>query len=362
MGHHTLFGELALRLSPHPENLATEALRYILDRHPAAWPSVGNYIGRTGLGLPGSLSFRTQVWGEGVGQPDLIGVDQDGRNRLVVEAKFWAGLTENQPVSYISALGADAPSVLLFLCPAQRVESLWEKLGARLREAQLHLGSTQHIEPGFLSCPVVGNHQLTALSWAQLLGVLNREAGTANDQELLSDTNQLKGLCDRMDMLAFLPLRPEHLGSDVGMRIQHFAEMVDQVVPELVRHHGADTAGLTTGGRQSAYGRYFRIGSLGLFLEYSPYRWSRYGETPFWLQVKHDTGNEWVEASWIPDALDRLPPGQYRRLPQSEASNIVGLDVPTGVEHQEVIESLISQVIEISRTVSTQQPTPRRDA
>ena len=30
-------------------------------------------------------------------RPDLARVDQDGEDRVLIEAKFWAGLTENQP-------------------------------------------------------------------------------------------------------------------------------------------------------------------------------------------------------------------------------------------------------------------------
>ena len=142
---------------------------------------------------------------------------------------------------------------------------------------------------------------MVALSWSQLLGVLRREAETANDQILLNDATQLQGLCDRMDSQAFLPLRPEHVDSNIGIRIQHFADIVDDLVSEMVSNHGADTKSLTTGGSQSTYGRYFRLGGFGLFFQYSPSLWGRFGETPFWLQVYHYSDDGWTTAAWLPE-------------------------------------------------------------
>ena len=60
-----------------------------------------------GIDLAESLHFRTQVTGDDATRPDLVGKDQAGREVLLIEAKFWAGLTENQPVSYLERLTTD---------------------------------------------------------------------------------------------------------------------------------------------------------------------------------------------------------------------------------------------------------------
>lgn len=314
---------------------------------------------RTKIDLPEFLAFRSQGSIENMAQPDLIGSDEHGNRNLIVEIKFWAGLTENQPITYLKALPSGTPGILLVICPAQRIEVLWEKLVTKVAESSLNHGATTRMESGFLYCPVNDQHHMVALSWRQLLGVLRREAETANDYTFLSDTTQLQGLCDRMDSQAFLPLHPDHIGSDVGMRIQHFANIVDELVAEMRMNHDADTTGLSTGGGQSTYVRFFRLGVFGLGFQYSPRYWSQYGDTPFWLKLDFLSGPAgWSEASWISKGLDKLPSGKYYRIPYGDEGNIVGLNVPTGVEHEGVLNALIEQVKEVVTIVASAQPEP----
>ena len=64
------------------------------------------------------LHFRTQQT-EGSIRPDMWGFD--GLDpRVFVKNKFWAGLTDNQPVSYIEQLSAfTQPTVLLVVVPCR---------------------------------------------------------------------------------------------------------------------------------------------------------------------------------------------------------------------------------------------------
>lgn len=63
--------------------------------------------------------------------PDLVGRDVEGRYLLIVESKFWAPLTLNQPATYIDRLPADKPALLLFIAPASRMRTLWLELLSR---------------------------------------------------------------------------------------------------------------------------------------------------------------------------------------------------------------------------------------
>jgi hypothetical protein len=48
-----------------------------------------------------------------------------GTPRVFIENKFWAGLTENQPVAYLRLLAQYAsPTVLLTVVPASRLETV----------------------------------------------------------------------------------------------------------------------------------------------------------------------------------------------------------------------------------------------
>ena len=72
---------------------------------------------------------RTQDVGKDGARPDLAGVDHDGEDRVLIEAKFWAGLTKNQPDGYLTRLeSAPQPSVLLFVAPVKRIEVLWGRV------------------------------------------------------------------------------------------------------------------------------------------------------------------------------------------------------------------------------------------
>jgi hypothetical protein len=78
------------------------------------------------------LNYRSQVTDVETGQPDVVGTDPAGADQLVIEAKFWAGLTEKQPGGYVERLGVGKPGVVLVVAPAARLLTLWPELLANL--------------------------------------------------------------------------------------------------------------------------------------------------------------------------------------------------------------------------------------
>jgi hypothetical protein len=121
-----LFGHLAARFSTHPENLATEALVFIVNRSPAMREVLRRLVGRTGIELPSLARFRSQASDDQGNIPDLVGLDATGAERLFVENKFWAGLTENQPAGYLERLPAEGSAVLVFVVPSKRLPIAWD--------------------------------------------------------------------------------------------------------------------------------------------------------------------------------------------------------------------------------------------
>ena len=61
-------------------------------------------------------------------QPDLTTKDKGGNIRLLVENKFWAGLTVAQPIKYLKVLPEDLNSALLFIVPKARMTTVWHEL------------------------------------------------------------------------------------------------------------------------------------------------------------------------------------------------------------------------------------------
>ena len=66
----------------------------------------------------------------------MVGYDQRGGKRLLVESKFWATLLEGQASSYFDQLEDAGPGVLLFIAPATRLEILWGEITRQMEDGQ----------------------------------------------------------------------------------------------------------------------------------------------------------------------------------------------------------------------------------
>lgn len=115
-----LFGHLLSRFSTHPENLVTEALAFIVSRSATIRDELRKLFGRTGIELPPLARLRSRAGDEQGNIPDLIGLDAMGAEWLLIENKFWAGLTENQPAGYLERLAAKGSGLLVFIVPSRR--------------------------------------------------------------------------------------------------------------------------------------------------------------------------------------------------------------------------------------------------
>ena len=77
MPSDSLFGHVALRFVSQQENLATEALAFVLGRSSAARHALHRTLrlASYGVAAPGDeeLSFRTQAAGDDLAIPDLVG-------------------------------------------------------------------------------------------------------------------------------------------------------------------------------------------------------------------------------------------------------------------------------------------------
>src|ERR1017187_4981527 len=123
----TVFSHIVLRrLSKEYENVATEALAFILDVSEGARTGVMKLLKVIAPELP-SLRFETQQsfdteQADASARPDIWGLDE-ATLRVLIENKFGAGLTVNQPVEYLRKLATcPSPAVLLMVVPEARLE------------------------------------------------------------------------------------------------------------------------------------------------------------------------------------------------------------------------------------------------
>ncbi len=107
MNQRSLLAHVAPSLTTQFENLATESLLYLLEQDSearVAFVDLASTVGYVGLR---DLTFDTQVHMEYGSIPDLVGATEEGTNVLLVESKFWAPLTPNQPAGYLRQLPQD---------------------------------------------------------------------------------------------------------------------------------------------------------------------------------------------------------------------------------------------------------------
>jgi len=340
----SLFGHLAHNFSAHPENLATEALAYILRKSSIARGAFRRFLETTGGHVPRDLLYETQASGEDDSIPDLVALAQDNTQPVICEAKFWAGLTENQPVTYLSRLPSTAGGILLFLAPARRLPLLWPELLRRCSEAGLIPAPSPSESPELLVATLPENKRLAAGSWRMALNAIRHALETEGDLEAAADVRQLEGLCERMDAEAFLPLRGEDLSPSIASRIIQFNELVDTLTEELVESKIASTAGFRATPTYSGYGRYMEIGEFGCMLQTNAQYWSSLRETPIWLSVKAATKPSWTYSAIAKQRLNSLEHEVPSRLLRDGDVLLVPLHMPLGADRDGALHSLRGQL------------------
>src|ERR1035441_9513543 len=185
MKTNTVFSYIVQRRYSHDyENIATDALAFILESSEPARSGLMKLLRGIVPDLP-SLRFRTQH-GEDNARPDMEG-HADNMRRAFIENKFWAGLTENQPVHYLELLAANTePSVLLVVVPAARQETVWRELLRRLE-----YDKSLHASKGDIRTITTGLGPILALtSWGKLLSAI--DAGLADYPAARNDVVQLR--------------------------------------------------------------------------------------------------------------------------------------------------------------------------
>jgi hypothetical protein len=325
---------LATRFATSPENLATEALNFILASSPAASRAMVDLCRQLGCEEAVDLAFSTQATIDDGSRPDLVGHTVDGRAPVMVEAKFWAGLTDRQPGAYLRELREGG--LLLFVAPAARTDTLWLELRRRagLESDPSPAASTPSLAD--VRTARVGSRTLALVSWRVLLASL-RGASEQAREAATADIQQLESLCEKMDTDAFLPLRAEELTSDLGRRVRQFCDLADRVTDLLVSKSLAEVKGLRATGGKGWFGRYMRFRGHGAFLHFDARRWARHGHSPLWLAVY---GRNFKECTVEPDCLRAADIVFYR----SKGRCMVPLFLREGVELDAVVDHALEQI------------------
>ena len=268
-----------------------------------------------------------------------------------MEAKFWAGLTENQPNAYLARLPLDQrPAVLLFVAPDARIETLWPELH-RLIEPPFDWQPVETSHDSEIKCALVdgATRYLVLASWRALLNRMLSFAMSSGDS-IEADIRQLHALCEQQDQEAFLPLKPHELAPEIPRRMLQFNRLVDDAV-ELARERDiVNTDRLNVTPRPHGYGRYLRLGSkeadvwAGAWFGVDHTLWVRSRETPLWI-----TFHYWDGVITVDELRDRLGNDIWANTPDS-----IPFHLTTGIEYQMVLADVVERMADIAEGIAAE--------
>ena len=274
----SIFGNFYGRIHGSVEFLASESLNYILNSSDSVNKNLVNLINLDNNTNFSDITFNSQVQGENLEIPDLSGFDENKNEVIILEAKFWASLTDNQPLTYLNRLSENG--VLAFICPDLRKISLQSEILYTLKESNIEFRVDSKIIK-------IGTKNIIIYSWDSVLNALKNDIGHS-EFDALSDINQLKGLCEKIDANSFLPLTDEDLSPAVPRKILSYYRIVDKVIDKLAKEINLSTKGLKTTGQQWGYTRYAKIEDLTIELDVNFEYWAKYADTPIWLQISEN--------------------------------------------------------------------------
>ncbi len=349
----TLLAQLIPRVTA-PEPAATLALECILSALPeGAQGLVDAVAGRAGV-KSFAVGRIVAESSEGDARPDLTVHDADGQVRLLIENKFWAGLTEAQPVRYLELLSDDLPSMLLFVVPSPRVPSVWRELKHRCRQHGNGIEWTDESADDSFPRAQAGGRVLAVTSWRYVLETLEEIARRGDHKAAEADVAQLRGLTDRMSSQnVFLPLQEgEAEDTRVAQRMTNYIDLIGLVVDRLVSHHDFKVTGRPihswyySACRVVAHERFTAV--LGISLG----SWLACGSSPLWW---------WSETDWEKCGFQ----GQLARAKVLFDDAVAWgshLNIPVpltaGVERDRVIRDAAAHVAEIADRLNAEFPCP----
>ena len=276
----------------------------------------------------------------------MAGYDSEGHERLLIEAKFRAGLTRNQPVTYLCRLPDGMATALLFAVPPDRIPEVWIGLKQRISDESSLLLSNEHIDSEVRWASVGEDRKIVLTSWRFLLDNIAAQATSINAQTV-GDLHQLQGM---VELRGFSSQRP--LGTDFPRSLPHLYALVDDTVDLLVARGIAEIPkGAYRPSVQGSYSvKYMTFcglinSSFGVYFN----NWRTYHHGPLSFTV-HDyalAGTERVEETLLKEPFRGCKRGTHIYIP-------IHLH---GSNYEAVLQSIVEQVERIAIIINDSHPT-----
>ena len=349
--NNSLLAYIASEFTNQTELVGTKSLAYILNRSDAAKDALRELLRTGGADVGPIASVRAEAAGDEQERVDLAAYDEAGDERVLIEAKFWAGLTGNQPAAYLERLPDDGkPSALFFVAPEKRLGTLWPEIMRRAGEGGFALGADAPTE-NLRTATITGSaRRMMLTSWRALLSAMKSEAIVANDALTQGEIQQLNALCNREDADAFLPLRSEQLGPEFGRLMLHLTKLVKDAIQIGIESGFVVRTNRRFSSAETEHGQRIILGGAYAWFGVDYPAWARVRETPLWLVLwdpsKYKDANQYAKWNTVRERL----------LQAEEGIEIIGdgnplqipIYLPVGVEYDTVLD----EVVELLRTVA----------
>ena len=341
---YSLLAHLYPRIRGSQEDIATFSLAYILEQSTVLNEAFTRLArNKLHLQLNDTLLYHCQDADQEYGRPDIAGYS-DGQLCILCEAKFYAGLTANQPVSYIKRLQTDEGKTrgLLFLCPKARIVSLWDKI-CQLAKAEMCETVIEEY------CNSYNGVHVSIIPWGELLSELLK-VSMEQDPERLGDLQQLQGFYEEIENESFMPFRPEELSAQTARDIDRYYQVVDETYRILLTHKELDpnVKGLRKAPRWQGYSQYIVLGNIAVSVDFlrKPWKASTSIETPFWCHLSEIIDGKWVITEKVLKFMSTI---ERREQEEFYGTQYLALKPKPYFTLSEVAEDLADQIIKILR-------------
>lgn len=354
----SLLAHLAYEFSSQTELVATKSLAYILNRSEAARNALRELLRTGGADIGPIARVQAEVIGKKMERIDLSAYNEADEERVLIEAKFWASLTGNQPSTYLNRLPNDnRPSALLFVAPESRLETLWPEVCDRARkEFTVDTGA----ETGDLrTVAIVGSERrLMLTSWRAMLGAMASRASVDGDSAAERDILQLNALCEQEDSDAFLPLRPSELGPQFARRISQFIQLAEAARAH-VKVKPFVTATFPLRSATNSHGRYLTLlKNVPVWFGVRYDLWANRGDTPLWLVVRRTPFDWAADFNEVKRCLGPLII-ENPSIVDTYEGILIPFFLPTGVEREETLESIAVGLEQVCDLIGWDCPTAK---
>jgi hypothetical protein len=335
--------------SSQEELFATRGLTYLL-KHPACNAALLGKLNQYAKGddhpfnKDDACRWVEELGTKDSGRPDVTGLI-DGRPRIILEGKFWADLTSNQPTEYLRHLqdASDAGDLTacVFVAPPSRLAALWGKLRERLSNfvcEKIETGTDVQWHAVRVTDTASNKQSILLLThWQAVLDLLSVDSA----QQTKEDISQLRALCERQDSVGFREFSDYDLSSAAARKVHQLWKLTD----ELGRALTAQKIGVQKGNNTADKdGNWFNItiNDHVCYITFLPGRWANTARnitTPFWLQI--------CRMDLVPVNHERFKSEKYFVL--DDVRNwIFPLHIPIGKEKEDVLLDLTAQVVRIT--------------